>query len=112
MDYDEHYQYKENGGKHYKHRTSPSTASSNSLTALKDKIVEHVPDHAPHLVLTAADHRSRYLPGVMYVPMLIVRWLVHPFRVLLGAAEDSDEEVHRHSHEHGGGGGGVSNEHT
>ena len=112
MDYDEHYQYKENGGKHYKHRTSPN-ASQNSLTALKDKIVDtmHVPDHAPHLVLTAADHRSRYLPGVMYVPMLILRWLAHPFRLLLGAAEDSDEEVHRHSHEHGCG-GGVSNEHT
>ena len=111
MDYDEHYQYKENGGKHYKHRTSPSTASSNSLTALKDKIVEHVPDHAPHLVLTAADHRSRYLPGVMYVPMLIVRWLLHPVRLLLGTVENSDEEVHHRSHEHSGV-GGVSNEHT
>ena len=103
MDYDEHYHYKENGGKHYKHRTSPNTSQLN-LAALKDKIVEHVPDHAPHLVPTAVDHRSRYLPGVMYVPMLILRWLAHPFRLMLGTAENSDEEVHHHSHELGGGG--------
>ena len=113
MDYDEHYHYKENGGKHYKHRTSPNTSQSN-LAALKDKIVDtmHVPDHAPHLVLTAADHRSRYLPGVMYVPMLILRWLAHPFRLMLGTAEDSDEEVHvHHSHEHATGGGVGSDKH-
>ena len=113
MDYDEQYHYKENGGKHYKHRTSPNTSQSN-LAALKDKIVDtmHVPDHAPHLVLTAADHRSRYLPGVMYVPMLILRWLAHPFRLMLGTAEDSDEEVHvHHSHEHATGGGVGSDKH-
>ena len=104
MDYDEHFHYKENGGKHYRHRsTSPNTSQSN-LAALKDKIV---PDHAPHLVLTAADHRSRYLPGLMYVPMLIVRWLAHPFRLLLGTAEDSSE-VHVHHHSHIGHTGGGS----
>ena len=100
MDYDEHYHYKENGGKHYKHRTSPNTSQSN-LASLKNRIAEHVPDHAPHLVPTAVDHRSRYLPGVLYVPMLIVRWLAHPFRLLLGTAEDNDEEVHVHHHSHG-----------
>ena len=107
MDYDEHYHYKESGGKHYKHRTSPNTSQSN-LAALKDRIVEHVPDHAPHLVITAADHRSRYLPGLMYVPMLIVRWLAHPFRLLLGTAENSDKEVHVHRHSHDGHSGGGS----
>ena len=114
MDYDEQYHYKENGGKHYKHRTSPNTSQSNLARALKDRIVEHVPDRAPHLVPTAVDHRSRYLPGVMYVPMLILRWLAHPFRLMLGTAENSDEEVHHHSHElgGGGGGGGGNNEHT
>ena len=108
MDYDEHYHYKENGGKHYKHRTSPNSSQSN----LVSMVVEHVPDRAPHLVPTAVDHRSRYLPGVMYVPMLIIRWLAHPFRLMLGTAED-DEQVHfHHSHEHATGGGGGSNEHT
>ena len=110
MDYDQAYHYKDTHvGKHYSgrhHRSSPNSSSS-SLAALKDRIADkmHVPDHAPHLVPTAADHRSRYLPGILYVPMLIARWIAHPFRLLLGTAEDSDREVHvHHSHAHGVGG--------
>lgn len=109
MDYDANYQYK-HVGKHYngrhRHRSSPNSSNSN-LAALKDKIADtmRVPDHAAHLVPTAADHRSRYLPGILYVPMLIARWIAHPFRLLLGTAEDSDREVHvHHGHAHGGGG--------
>jgi hypothetical protein len=104
MDYDADYHYKDTHvGKHYKN--SHANGSTSSLGALKDKIADkmHMPEHAPHLVPTAADHRSRYLPGVLYVPMLIVRWLAHPFRLLLGTAEDSDrEQVHTHNtHERG-----------
>ena len=114
MDYDADYHYKDSHvGKHYngrhRHRSSPNNSNSN-LAALKDKIADtmHVPDHAPHLVPTAADHRSRYLPGIFYVPMLIARWIAHPFRLLLGTAEDSDREVHGH-HGHGHAHGGGSN---
>ena len=102
MDYDAAYHYKDNVGKHYHgrhHRSSPNNSNSN-LATLKDKITDTFPNHAPHLVPTAADHRSRYLPGVLYVPMLIARWIAHPFRLLMGTAEDSDREVHVH-HGHG-----------
>ena len=97
MEYDAEYHYKDSHGKH--HRSSPNNSNSN-LAALKDKIAYTMPNHAPHLVPTAADHRSRYLPGVLYVPMLIARWIAHPFRLLMGTAEDSDREVHVH-HGHG-----------
>jgi len=73
------------------------TVAGDLKASVKD-VAQHPKDHLPHpprhlpsihVGPSQSEHRSRYLPGLLYVPMLVVRWLLHPFRLLLG---NSDEE--------------------
>jgi len=95
------------------------TVAGDLKASVKD-VAQHPKDHMPHpphipsihVGPSPSEHRSRYLPGLLYVPMLVVRWLLHPFRLLLGNSDDDYGDGDGYVGGDGnGGGGGVIHHH-
>jgi len=63
--------------------------------------------HLSHALPTRREARSRWIPGglwgwVLYVPVLMLRWILHPFNVMMHENKrrrrEIEEDIQRHRH--------------